>query len=68
MLYIYNIKLKDMKTLLLIIAVLLFVTGLLMCNSVDGSVLFGAKFIIVSVVLTGMAFSNVEQDTENPIY
>lgn len=49
-----------MKTLLLIIAVLLFVTGLWMCNSVDGSVLFGAKFIIVSVVLTGMAFSNTE--------
>lgn len=57
-----------MKTLLLIIAVLLFVTGLWMCNSVDGSVLFGAKFIIISVVLTVVAFSKVEQDTEKPIY
>lgn len=57
-----------MKTLLLIIAVLLLVTGLWMCNSDDGSVLFGVKFIIISVVLTGIAFSKVEQDMEKPIY
>lgn len=52
-----------MKTLLLIIAVLLFVTGLWMHDT-----LFGAKFIIISVVLTGMAFSKVEQEEESPIY
>ena len=61
--YLYNIKLKYMKTLLLIIAVLLFVTGLWMCDT-----LFGVKFIIISVVLTGMAFSKVEQDMEKHIY